>query len=212
MVTNIKKNTSAKDVKFQPNCAVVLKETLNKDNDTNTTFVELGKINKNEILPVFKAAINSIVSDETIINEIKLKFDFVKDEEGNIVTTTAKDGTTTNDVFNTPAVKRLIANFKTDYFLGYTNKDGKFIPLLKVENQNLKSLLCLSPRKIAEIWSKPSANRRAEIHTLAKFALEAAVTVRENEFYNRRQLLEEGATAKANDKQTTNKKPAEKAA
>ena len=212
MVTNIKTKTSAKDIKFQPNCAVVLKETLNKNNDTNTTFVELGKINKNEILPIFKAAINSIVSDETIINEIKTKFDFVKDEEGNIVTTTAKDGTITNDVFNTPAVKRLIANFKTDYFLGYTNKDGKFIPLLKVENQNLKSLLCLSAKKINEIWTKKSANRRAEIHTLAKFALEAAVTVRENEFYNRRQLLEEGATAKPNDNQTTNKKQVEKAA
>lgn len=214
MVTT-KLNTKANEIRLlnEKNSAVVWRETTNDNNETKTTFVVLGKINKNEVLPVLKAAINSIVSDETIINEIKEKFDFVKDEEGNIVTTTAKDGTTINEVFNTPAIKRLIANFGKDYFLGYINNEGALIPLLNEKTQNLKSLLCLSARKIAEIWKKPSANRRAEIHTLAKFALEASK--RENKFFERRKLLEEAPAAAKNEtkkNETKKEKETQKAA
>jgi hypothetical protein len=203
MVTKVMKNAKANELTISANNAVVFCEKMNAKGEISTTYVELGKINKNEILPVVKAAISSIISDETLISEIKNKFKFLETEEG----------TLTNEIFNAPNVKRLIASFKENYCLGFSNSEGKITPLLKVRNQNLKSLLCLNAAKVSEIWNANSETRRAQIHTLAKFALEAAVSVRENQFLSRRTLLEGASdTAKETDTKKETKKQTLKAA
>lgn len=167
MITNVMKNTQLKDVKFNANVAVVVKETTNKNGETSTTFVEFPYLKDRTPQAVFKCVIIGLLSDETINAELKERFANLENEDGK------KCELQKGETYTPPTFTRLIANFAENYRIGYTDNDGNFNAVHTVtERANLRALLLVNGKKILEFATASSNTRRAIVHTLAKAALD----------------------------------------
>ena len=166
MITNVMRNTNAKDVKFSANVAVVVKETTNKNNEVSTTFVEFPYLKDRTTQAVFKCVIIGLLSDETINAELKERFASLENEDGK------KCELKKGETYTPPTFTRLIANFAENYKIGYTDNEGKFHTVHTVtERQNLRALLLVNGKKIIEFEAASSNTRRALVHTLSSAAI-----------------------------------------
>ena len=166
MITNVMRNTQSKDVKFNANVAIVVKETTNKNGETSTTYVEFPYLKDRTTQAVFKCVIIGILSDETINAELKERFASLENEDGK------KCELKKGETYTPPTFNRLIANFSENYRIGYTDNDGNFKSVHTVtERANLRALLLVNGKKIEEFANASSDTRRAIVHTLAKAAI-----------------------------------------
>lgn len=165
MITNVMKETKLQDVKFSANVAVVVKEKTTEKGVT-TTFVEFPHLKDRTTKAVFKCVIAGLLSDETIINELKEKFAGLESEDGK------KYELPKGETYTPPTFTRLIANFSENYKIGYTDNEGKFFTIHTVtERQNLRALLLVNGKKIIEFAAASSNTRRAIVHTLSSAAI-----------------------------------------
>lgn len=195
MVTNINKSNTINGITYSKNVAIVAKQKTNKDGITETTYVEFANLKDRNLQAVLKCVICGILSDESITNELKAAFATLENEEGkkaafaadNTVFATAFVKQRENDkkaLFTPPTFRRLIASFSEDYQIGYSNDEGKFTHVLKVEGRcNLRALLLVNAAKIEEFAAANSETRRAIVHTLAKAAV--AASKREGKYFER---------------------------
>lgn len=217
MITNVMKSTQLKDVNFSANCAIIVKETTDKDGIKSTTFVEFPQLKDRTTKDTFKCVIRGLLSDESIVLEMKANYSALSDEAGKKVefglqesefaaAFKAQRETEKKALFTPPTFRRLIANFTTDYKIGYTDNAGKFKAVhtvLPAEKKNLRALLMVNAAKIMEFEAANSATRRAIVDTLAKAAIKALT--QESDYKKRCDETAKDEAAKPSKKQSTKK-------
>ncbi len=213
MITNINKNTSINDTKFNANCAIVARETTDKDGIKSTTYVEFPRLKDRTAKDVFKCVILGHLSDESIVSEMKASYSALNNEAGEKVEFGLQESdfaarfkaereTAKKALFTPPTFRRLIANFTTDYRIGYTDNEGKLHNVHTVqpdEKKNLRALLMVNAAKIMEFEAANSATRRAIVNTLANASIKALTQV--DDYKNRYNETAKDEAAKPAKKQ-----------
>ena len=217
MITNVNAGKRMNETTFSANCAIVAKETTNKEGIKSTTFVEFPHLKDRNAKDVFKCVILGLLSDESIVAEMKSNYSALNDEAGKKVEFGLQEGdfaaafkaqreTEKKALFTPPTFRRLIANFTTDYNIGYTDNAGKFHAVhtvLPAEKKNLRALLMVNAAKIMEFEAANSATRRAIVNTLANASIKALT--QEGDYNDRYNSTAKDEAAKPSKKQAAKK-------
>jgi hypothetical protein len=179
ITTNVMKETKMQDVNFSANCAVVVKETTNKDGMKSTTFVEFPHLKERNELQTLKCVIRGILSDEAVVSELNALFT-EKDEKGNIIYRdengkifVPKTESGEKMQLNLPSFRRLIATFAKDsgYKVGFTDNEGRFTVKFAPEVA-LKSFLHIGTKNVVDFVNGNNDTKKAVVHNLAKATIE----------------------------------------